>query len=692
MVSRLKVVLVIAAAFLAQTRPVTGATTSPDRGTMLSQLDVATAVDRVKPSLVKIEVIATQHGQGREVKTESSGSGVIITRQGHIITNHHVAGKAVRLNCILSNNEEIEADLVGTDPLTDIAVIKLRVGPDRAFPTVAFGHSDKIAVGQPVLAMGSPLAMSQSVTRGIVSNTKMTFPRYVPELRMEGENVGALVRWIMHDAVIFPGNSGGPLVNLDGEIIGINEIGFGLSGAIPGNLAQDVARQIIDTGIVNRSWIGIEVQPLLQSSAKTQGVLVSTIIEDSPAASAGLQAGDLLTSIDGQPVNIHHVEQLPLFNQLVAAIPVGKTVAVQVLRQDRPLSLKLTTIQREPARGDQVELKHWGITASNISIAISKELRLASRDGILVTSIQPSGPSGDAKPSLQAGDIIRSVQSQPVANIEALRVLTASLPVKDGETVPVLVGFDRKREQLVTVVRVGIKQPNNVGRESRKAWLPIAIQAVSRDLAQALGAADLAGVRVTQIMPDTAAAQSGLAVGDIIVAVDNDPVQALRPGDEELFWAKLRALPVDSKPEFKVLRGTNTLTLTPELVRAPVPEREQDRYEDPNFEFAARDLSFFDQMREGWNNDQAGVLVTEVKPGGWAAIGKLSPNDIIVEANYKPVANVGSLKTVFKTIESEKPATVVLRVLRGVHGRFVEIEPTWDQPGSTQPQTASPEN
>jgi serine protease Do len=667
--------------------PTPHASSSRASGNGPSQATVESAVSRVKPSLVKIEVIATQYGQGREVKTESSGSGVIITKQGHIITNHHVAGRAVRLNVILSTNEEIEAELVGTDPLTDLAVIKLKTDGKREFPCVAFGDSDKIAVGQPVLAMGSPLAMSQSVTRGIISNTKMIFPRFVPELRMEGENVGALVRWITHDAAIFPGNSGGPLVNLRGEIIGINEIGFGLSGAIPGNLAQNVANQIVQQGFVSRSWLGTEVQPVLKSMGMPRGVLVATVIDGSPSSRAGIQAGDVLMQLAGQTVDVHHNEQMPVFNQLVAAIPVGKKVDAVVWRNGKKLTLTLTTEAREPARGDQVELRMWGITASEISMAIAKELRLSSREGVMVTSLMASGPAGEAKPSLMPGDIIRMFNHDPVRDIAALQAMTAKVLEKAAAPVPVLVVFDRKREQIVTVVSVGIKETNNVGRETRKAWLPVSVQAVSRELAQAMGNADLAGVRVTQVMSNTTAAAAGLRVGDIIMAVDGEPVRALRPGEEEVFWAALRMIPVGSKPEIKVLRETQTITLAPELVRAPVPERELARYDDPHFEFSARDLSFFDQMREGWDDPQNGALVTEIKPGGWAAIGRLSPGDVIVEVGGEPINDVSTLENVFKKLASQKPPVVVLRVKRGIHGRYVEIEPTWDNIASIQPSS-----
>src|SRR5262249_49366418 len=153
-----------------------------------------------------------------------SGSGTIISADGFVVTNHHVAGRPRRIMCTLSTHEEVPADLVGTDPLSDIAVIKLHPDKPRGVPVARFGDSDKLARGQSVLAMGSPLALSQSVTLGIVSNLEMIMPQSSGGDLLDGEDVGTIVRWIGHDAAIYPGNSGGPLVNLAGEIVGVNEI------------------------------------------------------------------------------------------------------------------------------------------------------------------------------------------------------------------------------------------------------------------------------------------------------------------------------------------------------------------------------------------------------------------------------------------------------------------------------------
>ena len=213
-------------------------------GTTAGSNQIEPAIQKVYPALVRIYVVVEEPGGGRMERERAAGSGAIISSDGYIVTNHHVAGNAIRITCTMADGEEVEATKIGTDPLADIAVLKLkretRKHPDAPLPVAVWGDSNQLKVGDVVLAMGCPMAVSQSVTQGIVSNTQLILPRSMDgAFRLDGENVGQIVRWIGHDAVIFGGNSGGPLVNLRGEIVGINELGLGsLGGAIPTNLAR----------------------------------------------------------------------------------------------------------------------------------------------------------------------------------------------------------------------------------------------------------------------------------------------------------------------------------------------------------------------------------------------------------------------------------------------------------------------
>jgi serine protease Do len=638
------------------------------------------AVARVKPALVRIKVVATQYYQGREVKFEASGSGVIISKEGHVITNHHVAGHATRIVVILASNEEIPADLVGTDPLADISVLKLKPDGKREFPTVEFGDSDAMRVGDSVLAMGSPLAMSQSVTLGIVSNIKMVMPEAFSSSRftLDGEDVGSLVRWIGHDADIYPGNSGGPLVNLKGQVIGINEISFGLSGAIPGNLAQRVARQIIEKGKVSRSWLGVEIQPLLKEDKDNRGVLISDVLDDSPSAKAGVHSGDILLKIAGRDVLVRYAEEIPLLNQMVADLPVGQEIEVVVRRGGQEKTLKLTTAEREQNQRQQFELKQWGVTARDISALAARELKLKSLDGAIVTSIRPGGPSDDAKPPVQTGDVLTEINGTPIRNVAEMQDVTDKITTGKSKPVPTRLGFLRKTEQLLTVVRVGIKELEDPGLEAQKAWLPVAAQAITSDLAEQLGSPGLHGVRLTQVYADSTAEKAGLKVGDLILSLDGDPIEASQPGDEEILDTMVRQYKIGATATLAVRRGADKLSIPVELVRSPKLEREMKKYRDEDFEFTARDTTFIDKVQEHWSQEQPGALVTEVKEGGWAALGRLGIGDLITAVDGEPVTDVASLKLKMKHVAAERPKTTVLRVIRGIHTLYLEFEPNWD--------------
>lgn len=640
---------------------------------------VEAAVSAVKPALVKITVVAVEYDQGREVKLEASGSGVIISKEGHIVTNHHVAGDAKLITCTLADKSEIDAELVGTDPLSDIAVIKLKPAKPQVFPVAKFGDSSALRVGDTVFAMGSPLAFSQSVTMGVVSNTELVIPEQLWwfELTLDGENVGSIVRWIAHDAAIYPGNSGGPLVNSAGEIVGINEVDLGLSGAIPGNLAKEVAEQIIKFGKVKRSWMGLTTQPLLKSSERKVGVLIGGTIEGSPAEKAGFQAGDVLIKLDGQPCTVRFQEEVPIFNHMTMGLTAGKEIEAVVIRGGKEVALKVTPIDREDAMAKPREFKQWGICASNVTFFESKEMKRPNKEGALVTSVGPGGPSGNAKPAISEDDIIVRVAEKPVTNLDDLVKITQEVTAGKTEPVPTIVAFERGSNQFLTVVKIGRQDLKDPGLEVRKAWLPAAVQVLTRDIAEALGMKGRTGVRITQVYPNTTAEKAGLKVGDIIVTLDGTPIPASQPEDVEVLPAMIRQYKIGTVAELGVIRDGLETKIPVELVASPKLVREMKKYRDDSFEFTARDISFFDRVTNHWSEEQTGVLVDAVSEGGWASLGGLTGGDLIVGLDGQAVTDVEGFEAMMKKIASEKPKTTIFRVKAGISDAYVELEPTW---------------
>ena len=640
------------------------------------------SLSEVYKAIVRIEVISEKGSGGRMMKSRSTGSGVIISNDGIVITNHHVAGKATRLTCRLYNGEEIMADLIGADAMTDLAVLKLRLEERKNLAdnlTVAkFGNSAEVKVGDTCYAMGSPAGLSQSITRGIISNLAMISP-FRGSFRLDGENVGELVRWLGHDAIIFPGNSGGPLVDVNGRIIGINEVGIGsLGGAIPANLAKKIADELTEQGFITRSWTGLECQPVFEEQKKV--IIIAGIIKDSPGEKAGFLPGDRIVKYNGQRVDARIPEDLPLFNQLSSSVKPGKKIKIDGYRNGIKQTWHLSAKHREAAFSKEEELNSWGITVRNFTLMSSLEARRENSDGVQVHSVGRGGPSFSAKPAMMPGYVITMVKCESIRNVKELLDLTRKITRGKNKPVSTLVKFERNLAQYLTVIKIGPEPGENQPLEAWKPWLGISTQVLTKELSNALGLpSNTRGIRVAQVFPDTPAQDGGLMAGDLLFRVDGQIITASRPEDAEVFGNMIKQYKTDASILLSGLREGKPLDLNISLTKRPPPSNELPKLKDETFEFSLREISFADRVNARLSGNHAGIIVENVEPAGWAALSGLRQGDFLLEIEHHPVKSIEQYKEMIEKQITAQKEKIIFFVRRGIHTMYLEVQPDWDK-------------
>jgi serine protease Do len=360
---------------------------------------------------------------------------------GYILTNNHVVKNASKIKVKLQDGRTLDATVVGTDPQTDLAALRIKVSN---LPSLHLADSDQTKVGEWVLAFGSPFGLEETMTAGIIS--------------AKGRVIGAgpYDNFLQTDAAVNPGNSGGPLVNLEGEVVGINTMilsesgGFqGIGLAIPAAMADSVYHQLVSNGKITRGWLGVHIQEMTPELAKSfnleesKGVLIAQVDSDGPAAKTGLQSGDVILDYNGKET--HNSRDLSL---AVAETKVGVPAELKVLRNGREMTFHVSIGERpdDVAQNNSAPKEEQrgrlGITVENITADVASEMNLSSRTGALVTEVRPDSPADEG--GVHPGDVIHEMNRTPIRNAADLQAVVRDL--KEGQTV--LLKVDRQGQML----------------------------------------------------------------------------------------------------------------------------------------------------------------------------------------------------------------------------------------------------
>jgi serine protease Do len=372
-----------------------------------------------------------QDPQQRKRQQQGAGSGFIIDKEGYILTNNHVVERADKITVTLSDNSEVEAKLIGTDPKSDVALIKIDV--DYALPTVNLGDSESLEVGEWVIAIGNPFGLSQTVTVGVVSakgRSRVGINEY--------EN------FIQTDAAINPGNSGGPLLNIHGQVVGINSALYSRTGgymgigfAIPINMVKSIKEQLQNNGKVTRGYLGVGIQDVDEGLAesfgldKSGGVLITDVQEDTPASKAGIKNQDIIVKLG----DIELKDTQDLRNRIAQTTP-GTDIVLHLMRDGKPIELQVT-IGEQPADfgnvaqavPDENPLSSFGLVLQDLTPDLAEQLGYKGRQGLVISEVTPGSPA--AVVGLKSGLLIEEVQKVPVKNLEELKLIMQQSQTKD---------------------------------------------------------------------------------------------------------------------------------------------------------------------------------------------------------------------------------------------------------------------
>jgi serine protease Do len=421
----------------------------------------------------------------------------------------------------------------------------------------------------------------------------------------------------------------------------------------------------------------------LDKSGLTQGVVVNAVVKGSPAATAGMQPGDVLLKVGSTEVTARFAEEIPPVMQLLADLPEGKPIELTLRRKDEQKTLSLTPQPLQKDRGDERLLRLWGLTVEALTSKSATELRLDSADGVLITGVREGSPGALAEPPLYYGDVLRAIDGKPVKDLTEL--LAAYRTFVDAENGPetLLFEFDRRGENQLTIVKAKREKEDDPPREVPKGWIGVATQPLTQELATKLGTQDVRGFRVARVYPGTQAEKAGLKVGDVVTAINGDSCVPQGIQDAALFARMARRLTIGETTELELWRDGKKQSLKVPVERTRLTQSEARRDRNTDFDMTVRELTFFDRDDLRLAPETKGVLITGVDPAGWAGIGGLRTGDLVQSVDGRDVKDLASYRDAMTAVTKARPSRVVFVIQRGVRTRYQFLEPDW-KPASAQ--------
>jgi serine protease Do len=420
----------------------------------LARLDfrevIKKAKDKVFPALVFIKSLRESLEVGKKASRETAGSGIIISPKGEVLTNWHVVEKATEVRCLLFDGQAFYAKVLGSDKDTDLALLELQRpaapvagnGLPPALPHAALGESGRLKEGDFVMAMGAPWGLARSVSIGIISCTR----RFLP-----GRSEYSL--WLQTDASISPGNSGGPLVNTDGELVGINALATTMGGdmgfAVPSDTVKALLPRLRERGKADWSWMGLQLQPLRDFNRNmyfdaTEGVMVAGTDPESPARRAGVLASDRILRVNGKPVNGITEEDLPAIRRDLGLLPKGEAARVELVRNGKAVAIELKPCEKGKVEGDELDCPRWDFTVKTINQFDNPELYFHRKQGVFILGVRAPGNAETA--GIGRGDILLSIDGKEVTTLDDVRAIHKAA----------LENIQTKRRVMISLLRNGL--------------------------------------------------------------------------------------------------------------------------------------------------------------------------------------------------------------------------------------------